>query len=399
MKRKIALLGNMNNNNFSLLRYLLDRGEDAHLFCFNNELHHFLPENDTWEMERYLSRIHSFGFGDPFKETIRFKFKQIQSLKDYDILVGNGFAAYYAAIGGRKLDLVCPYGSDLYEYADLSLNFTGGFKAFVLSVINKWIVGKYQRKGLLNAKVVVSNDLFSTYKMALVKLGIKYLNSHVPIVYHESAPEGLTFSEYLDEEKLGAFKYIICNHSRQYWRAPIDNSNRVDIKFNHRLIDALVHLREQGDADVALLCFEYGPDVEASKQLIKDYQLEDRVIWSKKMPRKKILALIDKHVFIGSDQFGGGYFGGTGYEILSCGKPLLNAISVSKEEYISRLNCPFPPVLNVSTPNEIASVIQKAIKNSEYYDALCKETIDWYNAYCGVGLVDKFIALLNKQNR
>ena len=398
MKKKIALLGNMNNNNFALLRYLLDKGEDADLFCFNNELTHFLPENDTWEIDRYADRIHSFGFGNPFKEIVGFQFNQIRSLKKYDILVGNGFAAYYAEIGGRKLDLFIPYGSDLYEYADLRLNFSNGCKALILSIINKWIIGKFQQKGLLNAKVVVSNDLFSTYKIAFEQIGIKYLNSHVPIVYHESAPNELTFSEYLDEEKLKAFKYIICNHSRQYWRAPIDKSRQSDIKFNDRLILSLAHLREQGNTDVALLCFEYGPDVEASKQLINEYQLQDRVIWSKQMPRKKILALIDKYIFMGSDQFGGGYFGGTGYEILSCGKPLLNAISISEKEYVSRLNCPFPPVLNVSTPNEIASAIQKVITNSKYYNSLCDETTKWYNAYCGVGLADKFISLLNQTN-
>ena len=34
---KIALLGNMNNNNFALLRYFRDLGFDAHLLLFKND--------------------------------------------------------------------------------------------------------------------------------------------------------------------------------------------------------------------------------------------------------------------------------------------------------------------------------------------------------------------------
>jgi len=34
---KVLLIGNMNNNNFSIMRYLRDLGIDAHLFLMNND--------------------------------------------------------------------------------------------------------------------------------------------------------------------------------------------------------------------------------------------------------------------------------------------------------------------------------------------------------------------------
>ena len=43
MKKKIALIGNMNNNFFSIARYLRDRSYQADLFLID-ELDHFLPD-------------------------------------------------------------------------------------------------------------------------------------------------------------------------------------------------------------------------------------------------------------------------------------------------------------------------------------------------------------------
>ena len=52
---KIALIGNMNNNNFALMRYFRILGADAHLLLYSNdgkgELSHFKPECDTWDIE------------------------------------------------------------------------------------------------------------------------------------------------------------------------------------------------------------------------------------------------------------------------------------------------------------------------------------------------------------
>ena len=42
---KVALIGNMNNNNFALMRILRDNNINAHLFLYSNET--FLPQSDT----------------------------------------------------------------------------------------------------------------------------------------------------------------------------------------------------------------------------------------------------------------------------------------------------------------------------------------------------------------
>ena len=58
---KIGLIGNMNNNNFAFLRYLIDLGYDAKLIVFKNETSgnssHFSPEADSWQFEKWNKYI------------------------------------------------------------------------------------------------------------------------------------------------------------------------------------------------------------------------------------------------------------------------------------------------------------------------------------------------------
>jgi len=59
---KIALIGNMNNNNFSIMRYFRDLGTDAHLLRWRDDEigpnNHFIPENDTRNMDKWKPYIH-----------------------------------------------------------------------------------------------------------------------------------------------------------------------------------------------------------------------------------------------------------------------------------------------------------------------------------------------------
>ena len=65
---KIALIGNMNNNFFSMLRYFRDLGMDATLFLFKNEQAHFLPKYDTWEIKKWEKYIIRTNLVNGFKK-------------------------------------------------------------------------------------------------------------------------------------------------------------------------------------------------------------------------------------------------------------------------------------------------------------------------------------------
>ena len=63
---RIALVGNMNNNNFSIMRYLCDLGVDAHLILNytdgKSESEHFIPSSDTWDIKKWSNNIPHFLF-------------------------------------------------------------------------------------------------------------------------------------------------------------------------------------------------------------------------------------------------------------------------------------------------------------------------------------------------
>ena len=60
-KKSVALLGNMNNGNFALMRYLSDLGHDVHLFLFKNDgkgnSSQFHWTADTFEEEKWRNKI------------------------------------------------------------------------------------------------------------------------------------------------------------------------------------------------------------------------------------------------------------------------------------------------------------------------------------------------------
>ena len=68
---KIAILGNMNNNGFSLMRHLRDLGEEADLLLFEDDgtgpSSHFSIKTDTWDYKKWqpfiktLPAVNSYG--------------------------------------------------------------------------------------------------------------------------------------------------------------------------------------------------------------------------------------------------------------------------------------------------------------------------------------------------
>ena len=83
-KKKVALIGNMNNNNFTLLRILRDNKIDAHLFLYSNET--FQPQADTKNYLNWRSYIHNLNIYR-MVSLIFYSLTKINSRKSYKILI------------------------------------------------------------------------------------------------------------------------------------------------------------------------------------------------------------------------------------------------------------------------------------------------------------------------
>lgn len=385
----VALIGNMNNNHFAIKRYLEGEGFHCDLYLFDNLPEHFLPINDTWEIDKHQGSIKKLNRGIPFIDF--FKKKIDVDFKQYDICIGTGLTPYYFYRLGIKLDIFIPYGSDLYELPFKKKWSFESLKSFALGLQHNFFVYKNQKNGILATSKIFTVSHMKIIQDALVKLNRTTLPLSTPMVFIEPLPLNIDFSSYLDFKKLNSFDFKIISHSRQMWGENLG----LDSKGNNKLIKGF-SLFAENNTKACLVLFEYGPSIEKSKQLINKLNISDKVIWVKKMPRKLIYGLLNEHADMGADQFETGYFGSTAYELMAHGLPVLNYLNSTPEEFKKNLKRPFPPLLNVKSPEQISEAIQKVFSNKELRSRLGKQAKDYFNEYLGKGAAEVYIKEIYK---
>jgi len=368
---KIAIIGNMNNNGFALLRHLLDTGKDAYLLLTPVDVKrksskHFLPTEDTWYPDKYLEKIKyistpmSLGmilsckgyiynflaffiylakrFGKNENSYLwlpgcnREKIKSI--LSDYSVLICSGEMPAVLNKINRSCSLYFPYsiGGEYYKDPEFTkfLNVKNILTRFITGIIQN-----AQCEGLRKNKLTFINDSHQTQKSFEV-LDINILNTYIPIVYPYENPSHLDYSEPLKDilkiiksVKSSHIKStIFMSHSRHYWI----NKGGLDAeewrsrgsKNNNWIVDAFSRLISENVVYPLLIFFEYGPDVEETKLYCKQTGIEKYVYWSPLLSRKEILILI-KEINVGLGEFYNSdiSMGGAQLEFLAMGKPLI----------------------------------------------------------------------------
>jgi hypothetical protein len=109
---KVALIGNMNNNHFAMMRYFHDLGVEAYLFKFANEAAHFQPECDTYEYEKWAKFIIQTDIrGGDFTQYLMLNSTYFYNVfKGFDFYIGNDFSPAYLYKAGIRLYFFVPYG-------------------------------------------------------------------------------------------------------------------------------------------------------------------------------------------------------------------------------------------------------------------------------------------------
>ena len=88
--KRIACLGNMNNNFFALSRYLRDRNLQVDLFVPDGLLEQFHPSNDTYG--QLPGRIYNVSWGIR-PRSVFFDYPQYKKvLSEYDLILGCTYA-------------------------------------------------------------------------------------------------------------------------------------------------------------------------------------------------------------------------------------------------------------------------------------------------------------------
>jgi len=429
---KIALIGNMNNNNFAMMRYFRDLGADAHLLLYSNDgkgtLSHFTPEADTWEIERWAPFIHQTDIPNALLAALNFPLstiisfwlelrritgsiefsiggvtnKQIRRVySGFDRLVGSGSSPATLLRIDRVLNLFYPYSPGV-EYLG-SENFTASARG---SLVRQYIYEKMCQKqlnGLLRSDCVISTDYGVTSKV-LDEFGIPYVYQTIPMVYNRevvpSEPPSLVLKDVLFA--LRDVGISLLHHARLMWRKSSTITYKeylISTKNSDWLILAfasLISLRP--NLNPRLLIVEYGPDVEPTKELVSQLGIQEFVIWLPKMARREIMWLL-KYASIGVGEFmnpSNMIWGGTGWETLASGKPLLQAFRFEEGEFESIYDHPPPPMLPVRTKEDVLKHMLFVADHPDQAAQIGERAREWFNTYNGIALAKKWLELVTE---
>lgn len=374
---KIGLLGNMNNNNFSLMRILRNEGYDAHLFLFNNEF--FFPEEDSQNLSKWNEFIHNLEVSNG-KPDILFLNKEFlrDKLRTFDFLIGNGISPYILKKIDRKLNIFMPYGEGIEHINENTDNLSEII--FSKKMLNfpkiLWfkICSFLQYRSLDNCDSITTFNLHNFSLNTFKKLGV--IPNIMPIfpLYEEKVykTDELLINKI---RKLPKSSVKIFSHVAHFWKnLPYKNYMDGLGKRNNWLIEGVKkYYSLPYKKDVYVILTEYGPDVSETKKLISKYELEKNFLWIPKLKRSEIYNIIDQ-CDLGSSEFANMFWGSCGWEFINRGKNFFHQLSV-QERYLEK-NIKLPNFINVNKPKDIADYLLKFDKKKEIKKG--RENKKWY---------------------
>ncbi|MFN4246329.1 MAG: glycosyltransferase [Flavipsychrobacter sp.] len=384
--KRIALVGNMNNNFFAITRYLRDKGYDAHLF-YRLATPHFQPMADSYGND-YESFCHQVdwlenGFHNADVEDVR------KVLNGFEFYIGQGEEAAVAYKAGFNIDVYYPYGSDVYKYAQLPQEYalkskiksllTGSTDRPSYSQMKEGTMAKYLKGAIIDARYIfadATNDEFEAQLKSLQYKGI-YKKVPMPFIYY---PE----YERIDEKALPqylvekirqiktSYDFVLLYHGRQEWAT---YHNQFTGKNTHHLIQGFAgFIKENPQCNACLVMLEYGTDVEQSKKLIYQLGIEDIVYWLPKMYRKELMYVVQQaNVCCG--EFAHSFLTfGTVVEAMLMKKPV---ITHRVDSYYASTYPVLYPCYNAREPKEIEQAISQAFTNPEERLRMGDEAYAW----------------------
>jgi hypothetical protein len=426
---KIALIGNMNNNNFAMMRYFRDLGADAHLLLYANDgkgtLSHFTPEADTWEIERWTPFIHQteipnaplaaidaplatlVAIGSKLRSIMGLQKSSVSSVTrgqirraycGYDRLIASGSTPAALARIGRALDVFYPYS--------MGVEFLGCYE-FTSSSLGPWhrqfiyrALRRRQLLGLARARCVVCTDREVTGRI-LAEFCVPSVHHTIPMVYNrEKYPESPPTPALADALRLIKQAGLsLLHHARLMWKKNERYSNEEHL-FSTKNSDWLIRafaalIAARPHIAPRLFIVEYGPDVEATKKLVIELGIREYVTWLPKMARRELMWLL-RRVSIGVGEFYNSdcmIWGGTGWETLASGKPLLQAFRFKEREFEEIYGYPPPPMLTVQSQADLLKNLIFAVDYPDKTAEIGVQASKWFDTYNGLSLAKKWLAL------
>lgn len=388
----VAFIGNMNNNHFSIARYLRDRGIDAHVLMYHSDFEHFHPCCDSYgnDYEAFCRQL-SWPASTRFRELTR---QRLRSEFDaYNVLVGCGIAPAYAYRMGRALDIFCPYGGDIWK--STFYRFSGNPLG--------WPAQAYQvharRRGIRSAAVFhmsFTNELYEDRYRKLAK-GVPRWYEGMPMVYGPMyAPEnvhhinaGSRWTERFAQLR-AAHDMMVVYHGRHVWRK--GDGPEPAAKGVERLLDGWSRFVKRAEhRKPVLVMLEYGEDVERTRALACDLGVQDSVAWMPKMFRKDLMAGLHMADLVCGEFENSWMMSGILFEAMVAAKPIL----AYRDEALYAGEYPdLYPILNAREPEDIAACLMRCSQSGEQMKVLGKRGRQWYEQRVVEPVVQRYLAYI-----
>lgn len=405
---KIAIIGNMNNNGFAIMRYMRDLGADAYLLPFSTDgqgnLAHFVPEADTWQpglWQDYIRPLFVPNTTAALFSRHGVMFSRVQcrrlenALQSYAHLVGSGIAPALVGAIDRRLDVYFPYSTGVEFYG--GIDFKERMRS---SLVRRLVYGwlrRQQARGILAARHCLNAEMSLT-RQSLEAMGRQFERLAIPAVYNAEAmpTQPPTHLEPAIRRLATAELALFCC-ARQLWRRDPDFGEREWQSYTKNsdwMFRGLATFVERHPhARVVLAVVEYGPDVEASRELVHALGLEEYVLWLPKMPRREIMLLLNAaHVGIGEFYRDPGViWGGTGWETLAAGRPLMQSFNFTAEGFEVEFGHAPPPILDVTCAEDVAQHMARMYADTEACRRIGRESLAWFNRNNGIGLAARWL--------
>ena len=433
----------MNNNGFSLLRYFRDLGHDAYLLLFEDDeagsSSHFSIINDSWEYDKWksyiinLPAVNSYaqalsndllcriilkfaylikfilGFKNiiytrPAKKRDIHNFRKI--LTDYDYIIGSGATPAIMQSMNLRLNLFFAYSIGI-EYVDEEyFSIYKNSKNPITSYIAKKM-RKLQIKGIKNSQICLNTEMSSTYK-AFSKINVITHPVHLPIVYTFEKYSKNLFSKNLNFiiKKIRSTEnpFVVVSHARHQWIMPQKFESK-KWKVLSKNNDWLIHgfkrfIKKRPNSNAFLILFEYGEDYLETKKLCIAEGIFDKVQWMPIMPRKEILYIIkNSSVGIGEFYHDDVMWGGTGWEILSQGKPLIQGYRKNSNQFKKEYGFEPPPIFAANSINSIYENLLELYDDSTLRKKSGQLSLDWYLKNNAHVAAKKIVDLLEQKSK
>lgn len=371
MACRVCFLGNMNNNHFAMVRYLRDRGIDAYLLLFDDDVLHFSPFADSYTRD-YMAYTRKLTWGSARKYINTTRTQIQKDLSSYDYIVGCGYAPAYCAKAKIILDVFIPYGGDIWILTSHKIVSMHNMLTYFMAV-------ECQKKGIKKCKIWHMDNANEIYERQFRKLKGECVRWYdgIPMLYHNQYVEndldymisrshwGSDFVNIRRDNDL-----VVMSHMRHVWGKEGDPES----KGNNRLVEGWsIFCKKNKNLKCKLILLEYGKDVEKTKELITKLNLVDKIEWFPLMYRKDVMVGLKCSDVVCGEFVNSWYSSGIIYEGLVSEKPLL----FFREENHKKA-CEQFPILNARYPQEISDRLEEFVQDREKWQCVGRKGVKWY---------------------